>query len=65
MRTAKRVSAFASAVKLRTFRRFAAKWLNILGIKQWLDDQIYKYDAGLDIKLDGRHPLTIHPVQWG
>jgi hypothetical protein len=30
---------------------------------EWLDDVVYKHDAGLDIKLDGGCPLKVEPIE--
>ena len=30
---------------------------------KWLDDMVYKHDAGLDIRLDGECPLKVEPIE--
>ena len=59
-KTGKRVRVYSEAQDIPSLRREAA---NHFGDQGWLDDQIYKYDARLDMKRDGRHPLTIEKVR--
>jgi hypothetical protein len=33
--------------------------------EEWLDDQIYRHDVGLDIRLDRSHSLRVQPLQPG
>jgi hypothetical protein len=30
---------------------------------EWLDNMVYKHDAGLDIRLDGECPLKVEPIE--
>jgi hypothetical protein len=60
--TGDRVRVYGDNQYLPALRRRVAKHLHD---EEWLDDQVYRHDAGLDVKLEGEHPLHIEGLRFG
>lgn len=60
--TGERFRVYSEAQYVLELRRQVAEHLMA---PDWSDDQIYRHNAGLDIKLDGKHPLEISQLSSG
>ena len=60
--TGKRLRVYSDNEYIPALRRRVAKHLDD---QDWLDDQLYLHDAGLDVRLEGDHPLHIEGLRLG
>jgi hypothetical protein len=58
----KRFRVYAEEQYVPALRKRVAKQV---GDDAWLDDQLYRHDAGLDIRLEGEHPFHVDGLTYG
>jgi hypothetical protein len=60
--TNERFRVYSDSQYIPALRRRVAKHS---GDEEWLDDQLYRHDASLDVRLEGDHPLHIEGLRFG